>query len=479
MTQPSGDTHDYWRGERADRLAVIIDAAPFFLAAKQAMLQAQHSILLLGWDFDARVKLEPLEKTIEGPNRIGPFLNFLSKRNQDLEIKILKWDVGAVSSIARGETPFFMFQWMFGNRVKLRLDHAHPPLAAHHTKLIVIDDCIAFCGGIDMTMGRWDTPEHADDEPGRKTVLGKALPPWHDATTCLTGPAASALGDLARMRWRLATGENLERPVPAAEIWPQSLTPQFERVNVKVARTWAAYEDTPQVSEIEKATIKIIRQARSSLYIESQYFASRLIAGEIAKRLQEPDGPEIVVINPETASGWLEEKTMDSARVILRELVSKADRHDRFRLLYPVNAQGTSIYVHAKIMIADDTVLKIGSSNLNNRSMGFDSECDLIIDGVSECERTAIRSIKARLLAEHLGRTEEDVQAHLDQSDSIIRALSAMSREGRGLHEVPQRELGDVDRQLASTKMTDPERPPSFVDAVKSVFTRAKPSLSS
>ncbi|RYH28606.1 MAG: hypothetical protein EON54_23210 [Alcaligenaceae bacterium] len=314
--------------------------------------------------------------------------------------------------------------------------------------------------------------------PARLHAIGRG-PPWHDATTCLTGPAASALGDLARMRWRLATGENLERPVPAAEIWPQSLTPQFERVNVKVARTWAAYEDTPQVSEIEKATIKIIRQVRSSLYIESQYFASRLIAGEIAKRLQEPDGPEIVVINPETASGWLEEKTMDSARVILRELVSKADRHDRFRLLYPVNAQGTSIYVHAKIMIADDTVLKIGSSNLNNRSMGFDSECDLIIDGVSECERTAIRSIRARLLAEHLGRTEEDVQAHLDQSDSIIRALSAMSREGRGLHEVPQRELSDVDRQLASTKMTDPERPPSFGDAVKSVFTRAKPSLSS
>jgi phosphatidylserine/phosphatidylglycerophosphate/cardiolipin synthase-like enzyme len=35
-----------------------------------------------------------------------------------------------------------------------------------------------------------------------------------------------------------------------------------------------------------------------------------------------------------------------------------------------VTAAGQPIYVHAKVLIVDDCLLKIGSSNLNNRSMG-------------------------------------------------------------------------------------------------------------
>ena len=41
---------------------------------------------------------------------------------------------------------------------------------------------------------------------------------------------------------------------------------------------------------------------------------------------------------------------------------------------------GDRIIVHAKMTIIDDKLLRIGSSNLNNRSMGLDSECDLTIE---------------------------------------------------------------------------------------------------
>ncbi|HEY0275012.1 MAG TPA: phospholipase D-like domain-containing protein [Paenirhodobacter sp.] len=35
--------------------------------------------------------------------------------------------------------------------------------------------------------------------------------------------------------------------------------------------------------------------------------------------------------------------------------------------------------MHAKVMIVDDRVLRVGSSNFNNRSLRLDSECDVIL----------------------------------------------------------------------------------------------------
>ena len=38
-------------------------------------------------------------------------------------------------------------------------------------------------------------------------------------------------------------------------------------------------------------------------------------------------------------------------------------RHDRFRVYHPVTEGGTPIYVHAKILIIDDRVLRIGEAD--------------------------------------------------------------------------------------------------------------------
>jgi hypothetical protein len=66
-----------WRIERANRFAVIIDAADYFRIAKAAMLKAQRRIMLIGWDFDTRIKFEPDGSTMPGPNRLGEFLSWL------------------------------------------------------------------------------------------------------------------------------------------------------------------------------------------------------------------------------------------------------------------------------------------------------------------------------------------------------------------------------------------------------------------
>ncbi|MBZ8133334.1 phospholipase D-like domain-containing protein [Afifella sp. IM 167] len=457
-----------WRKAQADELTVIIDAAAFFFAAKQAMLKAKKSVIIVGWDFDARIKLEPEEKTLEGPNQIGSFLNWLAKHRDDVEVRILKWDAGIMESLSRGETPFYILQWMTHGRVQMKLDHAHPPLAAHHMKILAIDDTVAFCGGIDMTLGRWDTPEHEEGRKGRRSPWRNQLGPWHDATTCISGPAARMIGDLARRRWQKACDEELPPVEGGAAAWPDCLEPDFRDITVGLARTIPAYEDSPQISEIEKLKLQIIQRAKKSLYIESQYFASIAIAKAIATRLQEDDPPEIVIVNPDTAEGWLEAKVMDSARIQMMRRVLDADRHGRFRILYPVNAAGTPIYVHAKIMIADDTILKIGSANLNNRSMGYDTECDVVLEGTDEAARATIARIRNNLLAEHLGASRAEIEASLERSGgSLIAAIREFGDEPPAMKLVPMRELTDQEEALGDSDLADPERPHKLWKSLK------------
>ncbi len=180
-----------------------------------------------------------------------------------------------------------------------------------------------------------------------------------------------------------------------------------------IARTGGRYKDYPEVTEIETVTLHLIRNAERTLYIENQYLASRRIAEAIADRLREQGGPEVVMVMPETADGWLEAKAMDSARARLLYLLREADRHNRLHAYYPLNEAGTSISIHAKVMIVDDRFLKIGSANLNNRSMGYDTEYDVVIDAHfsadPESVSSAIAQRRAMLLGEHFGIEQEVV----------------------------------------------------------------------
>ncbi|MGJ3625897.1 phospholipase D-like domain-containing protein [Sphingomonas sp. MMS24-JH45] len=122
--------------------------------------------------------------------------------------------------------------------------------------------------------------------------------------------------------------------------------------------------------EIEELYLHLIRTARRRIYAESQYFASRRIAEAIAARLAEDDPAEIVVVNPTTAQGWLEPLAMDTARARLVAELRRRDRHGRFRLYHPLTAKGVGIYCHAKVFVMDDRVIRIGSSDFDDRSLG-------------------------------------------------------------------------------------------------------------
>ncbi len=469
-----------WAVETAERFSVIVDAADYYRFAKAAMLKAKHRVFLIGWDFDARIELEPEETTVEGPNRVGRFMEWLAQERPDLDVRILKWDIGVLRSLGRGETPAFVLHWLMPKGIDFRLDSAHPTTSAHHMKILIVDDQLAFCGGIDMTMGRWDTRSHEEGRPGRHSPRGTPLPPWHDVTTCVTGDAALGLARLAALRWNWATGEELA-PVPPVEdgphaYWPDGLLVDFENVDVGIARTLPRYEGREHINEILAAFYALIRAAKDVLYIESQYLASRRICEVLIDRLSEPDGPEIVVINPQTADGWLEAKAMDTARVRMIRLLREADVYHRFRIYYPVNEAGRPIYVHAKIMFADDRALKVGSANINNRSMGYDSECDLVVDaGEDRDGRARVARIRNGLIAEHLGCTPEEVAETLAaKGGSLIATIDALNSTGRK-HLMPlmAREMTLAEELFAESDAADPLRPVGLRRVVRSLLRRA------
>ena len=458
-----------WSIEQASRAAVIVDADDYFATARAAMLNAKRRIMLIGWDFDGRIELTGDKGGADAPAAVGEFILWLVNRNPDLEVYLLRWDLGALRTLFRGTTIFTFLKWMRHKQIHTRLDGAHPPGASHHQKIVVIDDNFAFCGGIDMTGDRWDTRAHRDGEPGRKGPNGQPYPPWHDATTALEGPAAARLGELARDRWRIAGGGAIAKIEAGRSAWPDMLAPHFRDVDVAISRSRPVLPDLPPIREIEQLYLDMIAAARRFIYAESQYFASRRIAEAIARRLDEADGPEIVIVNPVTANGWLEPIAMDSARARLFEALRRRDRHGRLRIYHPFTAEGEAIYVHAKIMVVDETMIRVGSSNMNNRSLRLDTECDVTIDRAcaanGACGDT-IRAIRDGLIAEHLGVAVETVAQHIDAHGSLIATIEAYRGAGRSLrpYEVP--DLGAVEKWLADNEVLDPEGPEEMFEGL-------------
>ncbi|MGN6270423.1 MAG: phospholipase D-like domain-containing protein [Sphingomonas sp.] len=450
-----------WRIEAATRASVIVDAEGYFRIARQAMLSAKHQILLIGWDFDARIKL--VHHPDDGaPAEVGAFIDWLVARTPGLQVHILRWDMGALKTLFRGRTLFTVIRWMFKRRIHLKLDSVHPTGASHHQKIVIIDDCLAFCGGIDMTDDRWDTRAHRDHDPERLNAGGRPYKPWHDATTALSGPVAKALGELGRERWKRAGGRPIAPPPPVPACWPEKLPADFIDTAVAISRTQPEMPDIAPIHEIEALYLDLIARAERWIYAESQYFASRRVAEAIAKRIEEPDGPEIVLLNPETSQGWLEPLAMDTARARLIEAIRPHDRHGRFRVYHPFTAEGAAVYVHAKVTVIDGKVLRVGSSNFNNRSMRLDTECDVTVDSTlpgSHATADRIAAIAHELMAEHLGVEPELVERRLAETGSLIATIEGLRGPGHSLRPYETPELDGLQEWLADNEILDPEGP--------------------
>ena len=462
---------------RAGRVAFLIDGAAYYRAFMQAARNARHSIVIVGWDFDSRTALE-IDEHSRPRVALGEFLNGLARARPRLHIHVLEWDYPVIFGVDREISPLYGLTWKPHRRVHFRFDDTHPLAGSHHQKIVVIDDRVAFVGGLDLTSKRWDTPAHRPQEPGR-VFDGKPYPPMHDVMACVDGEAAAALGRIVRARWRAATHEELRAVHARHDPWPDELTAELTDVHFALACTAPAVNGAVAVDHVERLYLDMIAAARRYIYIENQYFTSHKIAAALAARLSEPDGPEIVLVTRLLSHGWLEEVTMQLLRSRHVQSLREADKHGRFYACYPHVGgltQGICIDTHSKLIVIDDEWARVGSANLSNRSMGVDSECDLVLQADGERRvHDGIRHFRNRLLAEHLDTDPAEVQRAIDAGGSVRAAIDRLGRPGRTLSELQVAPPSEV--AVTAASLADMERPVSMETLVQQLAPEPQPEV--
>jgi len=450
---------------RANRFKILIDAADYYATLRAAMPLATRSIHIIGWDIDSRLKLVPGAPQDDLPEGLADFLCALAEKNRHLRIHILAWDFAMLYAFEREWLPVYKMGWRTHRRIRFRQDGRHPLGGSHHQKIVVIDDRLAFAGGIDLTRSRWDTPEHDPRDALRRNADNAPYQPMHDVQAMFDGDAAHALSVLVRERWRRATNGTLHETAAepqAPDPWPTHVEPDIEDVELGVSLTEPAYEGRPAVEQIQRLYLDAIDAAKNDIYIENQYFTASRVGAALAARLAADDGPDLAVVGPERQSGWLQEATMGVLRAKLHESLKRADRHGRYAMYAPTiggTDAGMIINVHSKLMIVDDELLLIGSANLNNRSMVLDTECNITLEARGEPRvRAAIASVRNRLLAEHLDVTPDDVQAALERH-RLNDAIAGLRHGERTLMPLDPVVSGDLEDLAARVSVLDAEAP--------------------
>jgi phosphatidylserine/phosphatidylglycerophosphate/cardiolipin synthase-like enzyme len=447
-----------WRISASDRAAVLVDGESYFAHLHDALQHARRSILILGWDFDGRIKLRPQDRDCP---TLGAMLRALVEQNSELHIDILVWSVAVWHAPSSPAGLLLGESWQKHPRIRLHLDTHHPIYAAHHQKIVCIDDGFAFCGGMDLTVMRWDSTAHRACDPVRRDPEGGAYRPVHDIQMAVQGDAALALAEIVRERWRRAGFTPPARTERCEPHWPRALVPDFIGTRIALARTLPHWGENARVEEIDALTQDTIFAARTYIYIEAQYLTAPDVAKALARKLAQNDGPDVVIIVTRESRGRAEQFVMGRNRDRLLRRLVRADRHKRLRVYYPAIFEDdveTAIHVHAKLMIIDDRILRVGSANLNNRSMGLDTECDIVVEAEDEATRDAICKVRERLMAEHLGTTAEKARESARCEQSLLVGIERLNHAARRLMEIRVNPHGPT-RPVWATFMLDPRRP--------------------
>jgi phosphatidylserine/phosphatidylglycerophosphate/cardiolipin synthase-like enzyme len=370
----------------------------YFPDLLEALRSARTRVTICGWD------LTPLMPLVRGEGEEASIVaDVLNETSQHAEVYVLLWSgapalfepttrmVEEARSTLRRIAP----------RVHCELDHRAHFSHDHHQKAITVDGRIAYVGGIDLRTfqgDRWDVAAH----PLR---FG---PNWHDVQMRLEGEVVADVERNFCDRWNAVTGERLQ-PLPAP-----SLDPSWD-MPAQIVRTVPAgfYPFAPEGEfGIYHAILAGIRNARHFIYLENQYLWAPEVVDALCEAIdRKRDGPfRVILVLP--AKAYTGKYDNDQH---VRYLHGVDDGRGIFHA-YSLYAGGVAIgarsyhylpiYVHAKVCIADDEWVSVGSANLNRRGLATDTEMN--VHGIAPA---VARSLRVRLWAEHLGMTEADIEA--------------------------------------------------------------------
>jgi phosphatidylserine/phosphatidylglycerophosphate/cardiolipin synthase-like enzyme len=386
--EPAGEA--LWTaGEPAPRsrcsLEVLVDGSEALPRIAADLERAESSVLVAGWHFGPAFQLRPGGQTLR---------ELLADIAERADVRVIAW-AGAPLPLftpSRRDARSMRDALARGTRIRMALDSLERPMHCHHEKAIVIDDKVAYVGGIDLTTlagNRWDTPHHA-----ARGELG-----WHDATVRIEGPLLGDVWSHLALRWHEVTGERLH-PGPLGEPRGEHEAQLVRTVPEKI------YGALPRGEfQIAEAYVRALGSAQTLVYLENQFLWSPEIVPILEEKLRRPPTDEfrVVVLLPVKANNG-----SDDTRGQLARLVS-ADVDDRLLActLYQPGL-GEPVYVHAKIGIVDDRWLTVGSANLNEHSLFNDTELNVVT-----CDEELVRGTRMQLWREHLGRDDVGGPAHV------------------------------------------------------------------
>jgi len=427
-----GDT--VWKRCKAGRLAILNDAAAYFAALRETLLLATQQVYIIGWDIHSQTRfVGPSGRAEDGfPEELGPFLKALLKARAGLRINILSWNFAALYAAEREWNSAGKFTSGALERLRFCFDSSLPLGSSQHQKIVVIDGAVAFVGGLDLTIRRWDTSEHAARHPQRTDPDGKPYPPFHDVQCMVDGEAAAALSELAESRWR-AAGCSVENAAAIRDDrWPASVPVQARDITAGIARTEIKTARDPGVNEVARLFEASINAANRFIYIENQFTSTTDIARLLAQRMLDVPSLRVLIVTPKMHSSWFESQAMQGGRGGFIDQFIAAGVMNRIRFLYPATRDASSVaavMVHSKVMIVDDCLLRVGSANLNNRSMGADTECDLAFEATSEEHRECISRLRRGLIGHFCGVDEREVESNEADLLGFLDRLSGDDRQ--------------------------------------------------
>ena len=384
-------------------IEILIDGEEALPRIAEALRGAQSHVHLTGWYLTPSFALErQAEPTI--------LRNLLADLAERVDVRVLLW-AGAPLPLfrpSRSQVRELKRDLTAHTRIQCALDAKERPLHCHHEKTIVIDDRIAFVGGIDLTSeagDRFDSTDH----PARASIG------WHDACALIEGPAVQDVAGHFRLRWQEVTSETLPPP-PAPE--PVGDT------QLQIVRTVPehVYRGLPRGDfGILESYGRALRSARRLIYLENQFLWSSEIEAVLVDKLRRPPHPDfrLLVVLPARPNNG-----SDDTRGMLGELIEADDDNGRLLACTLYARSGNlfdPIYVHAKIGIVDDAWLTIGSANLNEHSLFNDTEMNVVTHDAG-----VARATRLRLWSEHLERPASAIPADTTRAiDELWKPISA------------------------------------------------------
>jgi phosphatidylserine/phosphatidylglycerophosphate/cardiolipin synthase-like enzyme len=389
-----------------NRVELLVDGGELLPRMVEDVAAAQSHVHVAGWFFTPSFRMGA-----DGPTLRG----LLAEASSRCAVRVLAW-AGAPLPLFhpdRAEVRAMCEELTRGTRIEMELDAKERPMHCHHEKLVIVDDRIAYVGGLDLTSFAGNRLDHSAHE----TRVGIG---WHDACLRIEGPTAADVAEHFRLRWP----HTLDRPVVV----------DGEGIEAQLVRTVPEnIYDGLRDGEftILESYLRALRGADRFVYLESQFLWAPEVVQVLAGKLREPpsDDFRVVVLLPAKPNNG-----QDDTRGQIGVLID-ADRDgggdDRFLActLFQRGEHASPVYVHAKVGVVDDEWLTVGSANLNGHSFFNDTEVNAVVR-----DPELVRAARLRLWSEHFEREPTGAADEWwELPGEKVRKLEGVSRRSRAL----------------------------------------------